>query len=131
MLYAQPALLPRQSRKRFTLYALISHVGELTVRLVDGGQTRAEQRVRLQTINDQDFLYGIVSDDPAALSYLAGLRPLNRRRVHVALRKDTKDQAAGSPARQASLSTWIQAGLRRTSADHAAPIHDPLSQMGD
>jgi hypothetical protein len=83
--YVQPALLPRQSRKRFTLYAQVGYNSrELSVRLFGGGKQLSEQRLRLQPVDGQDLLFGVVSDDTAALSYLAGLRSVQQRRTHVA-----------------------------------------------
>ena len=83
--YTQPAVLPTRSRKQFILYVYAYYNSrEITVRLVEGKKTLVEQKVRLQQIGDQNFLYGVVSDDTSALSYLAGLPPRGQRRVHVA-----------------------------------------------
>jgi hypothetical protein len=82
--YTQPALLPAQSRKQFTLYVQAQYnTPEMIVRLSQGNKTLASETARIQAL-DRDFLYGVVSSDPAALSYLAGLPPRNQRRVHVA-----------------------------------------------
>jgi hypothetical protein len=82
--YTQPALLPAQSRKQFTLYVQAQYnTHEIIVRLSQGNKTLARETARVQAL-DGDFLYGVVSSDPAALSYLAGLPPRNQRRVHVA-----------------------------------------------
>jgi hypothetical protein len=85
-IYAQPAILATQSRKQFTLHVYVpQNVRMLYVRLLDGTETRASKQVASQPVNNDDFLYGVVSDDVAALSYLAGLPPRGgNKRVNVA-----------------------------------------------
>jgi len=110
-LYTQQAILPTRSRKQFTLYTFVENYSrELTVRLVereDGARTEAvlaEQTVRVEPLAAEDFLYGVVSDDPSALNYLAGLASIGQRpsmgRVHVAHLKlsdlPTQGRALGS-----------------------------------
>ena len=129
--YTQPAVLPTHSRKQFTLYAWVTYsTGELEVRLDEGARTLARQTVRVQPLDERDYLYGVVSDDPAALSYLAGLPPRNGgRRTHVAhlalsdlpaqgrvltaidaLILDNVDTAPLSHAQREALRGWVGMG---------------------
>ena len=82
--YTQPAVLPTQSRKQFTLYTHVYQGSrELTIRLLEAQRTLAQQKVRLQPLTNQDFLYAVVSQD-LSLNYLAGLPPPAGHRVYVA-----------------------------------------------
>jgi hypothetical protein len=129
--YTQPAVLPTHSRKQFTLYAWVTYsTHELEVRLDEGAQTLARQTVRIQLLDERDYLYGVVSDDPAALNYLAGLPPRNgTRRTHIAhlalsdlpaqgraltavdaLILDNVDTAPLSHAQREALRGWVGMG---------------------
>jgi len=129
--YTQPAVLPTHSRKHYRLYAWVTYsTRELEIRLDDGTRTLAKQTVRVQPLDERDYLYGVISDDPAALNYLAGLPPRNNnRRTHVAhlalsdlpaqgrvltavdaLILDNVDTAPLSPAQREALRGWVGMG---------------------
>jgi hypothetical protein len=85
VVYKQRAVLPTRSRKQFTLYALVQYnARELTVELEEAERTLAEGSVRVQPVDQQDFLYAVASDDRASMSYLAGMPPRAQRRIHLA-----------------------------------------------
>jgi hypothetical protein len=130
VVYTQRVVLPTHSRKQYTLYPLVPYnERELKVELVQGEKTLAEGKVRVQPLDRQDFLYGVVSDDIAALSYLAGLPPRVQRRVHVAhlglsdlsaqpnallgidmLVIESLDTSALTAAQRESLREWVAMG---------------------
>lgn len=91
VIYTQPAILPTRSRKQFTLYVFVeNYTRELTVRLLErpgegAGKGRAlvEKTLNIQPLSAEDFVCGVVSDDPSALNYLAGLPPQGTGRVYV------------------------------------------------
>lgn len=85
VLYTQPAILPTQSRKQFTLYVYVANYArDLTVQLVQRNKTVVEQKVQIEPLDEQQFLVGVLSDDVAALNYLAGLSPIGKGRYHIA-----------------------------------------------
>lgn len=85
VVYTQPAILPTQSRKQFSLFVFIpNYTQEITVSLIQKNRALIEQQVRLQPLSDQDFLIGVIGDDGAALNYLAGLPPVGKGRFNVA-----------------------------------------------
>jgi hypothetical protein len=85
IVYTQRAVLPTHSRKQFVLNIPIQYnTQEITVRLTEGDKVLTRETARVQPVDSRDLLYGVISDDPAALRYLAGLPPRNLRRVHVA-----------------------------------------------
>jgi len=85
VLYTQPAILPTHSRKQFTLYVFApSYTRELTVKLVEKRVTLVKRAVSIQQLAVEDFLCGVVSEDPSALNYLAGLPRIGQGRVYVA-----------------------------------------------
>jgi hypothetical protein len=67
--------LPRGSSKRFTIQAfsrLFARNG--LVRVVENGETLAEQDITLDPVDPDRFLIGVVSPDPALLNSLGALR---------------------------------------------------------
>jgi hypothetical protein len=85
VLYTQRATLPTRSHKQYTLHVLVgNYARELDARLVQEGKVLAKVKASLQPLPAETYLIGVVSDDPAALSYLAGLPAIGNRRFHVA-----------------------------------------------
>lgn len=132
LVYVQPAVLPTHSNKQFTLYAFVpSGTQQVMVRLVQGGQSLAQEKVRVEVVSGPNPLYGIVSDDPSTLYHLAGLSTSGRLRVHVAhlgladlpaqgrilsgidvLILDNVDTSALDEDRRTALRGWAAAGGR-------------------
>ena len=84
--YTRQITLPTRSRKRFTLYAFAdSQARQLAVRLVargkglPAGAVLAEQTLRLEPLNAEDYLFVVVSDQPAALNYLGWLPSIGQQ----------------------------------------------------
>jgi hypothetical protein len=149
--YTQPAVLPTHSRKQFTLYVYAQYNSrELVVRLAQGTKTLVSQAVRVQPIDEQDFLYGVASDDPSALNYLAGLPSRGNRRVHVAhldladlptqgrvltgmdmLILDSLDTSPLSSAQREALRGWVALGghLVICGGPHAVPTAAGLGDL--
>jgi hypothetical protein len=72
--YVHPISLPSPSRKTVTLYTYaVGYQHDLTVRLTHNGSVLAEQKIKLDPLNDP-FLLGVVSDTPDLLNSLSGAR---------------------------------------------------------
>jgi hypothetical protein len=122
--------LPRGSRKRVTLDVFardLVHSGQL--RLLDGSTVLAEQTQKLEAVDQDRFLIGVVSSDPALLNSLNALtlpslggaavrhltpaalpeRPAALRSVNALFFHDV-DTAALTPAQRDALAIWVGVG---------------------
>ncbi len=128
--YTQVAVLPTQSRKQFTLYVYLqNYVRDLTVELVQKDRVIVEQKAKIEPLDEQQFLIGVLSDDMAAFNYLAGLPPVGKSRFYVAhlmlsdlpaqgralggldaLIVHNLDTASLTPAQRAALHSWVSFG---------------------
>ncbi len=83
--YVKSVSLPSHSRKRFFLYLPIAgYRRQVEVNLLAGQQVIAKEVPDLQSLQSYDYLCGVVSSDPALLSFLAGLQLDSQGKVAVA-----------------------------------------------
>jgi hypothetical protein len=151
-IYTQPAVLPTQSRKQFTLHVFLeNYARELTVKLVEKRKTLAEHNVRIQQSTSDDVLCGVISrDGPAALNYLGGLSLGGPGRIYVAhlsladipakgpaldgldvLILHDADTSSLSEAQRDALRAWVAAGghLIITGGPNAIPTAAGLGDL--
>jgi len=83
--YTTHAVLPHRSRKRYTVYAFVdSYVRELQVRVTAHGAEIASLSTPIRPLTGETALVGVLSTDPIALAYLAGLPQTGSYPIHVA-----------------------------------------------
>jgi hypothetical protein len=76
--YSREVLLPAHSRKAYFLYlpaAELSYRSRLAVQLIAGDEALASEEVVAVWSDATDRLYGVVSGDPSALSFLSDVAP--------------------------------------------------------
>jgi len=86
MLYTAPAVLPRQSNKRFVLEIFLPNpVEKLTARLVAGEKTLATTEAPIERLGQGEMRCGVLSGNRAMLDFLPGVEmPGRQRRIRIA-----------------------------------------------
>lgn len=71
--YQSPVNLPGQSRKTVSFYVGIDkYQTSLTVKLISGTRTLAQERIRIKQISVTDPVYGVISEELIDMSFLPG-----------------------------------------------------------